>query len=284
MDWSKAKTILIYIFIGLNIFLIVYMSMYKFDKNVSRETIANTRGILSQRGINLECAIPDYSSDTARLIYENGGLDKAGLVHKLFNSPVESYDNTEKNLEIAEGSKKLIFKDESFFAYTDEKPSVQLDISDKDEIERYLREFLKNLGLHVSNYKVDWFSRNDDGSATFIFTEKYGKYLVFDNCIRAVVAENGITNLECSYSKVKGLSKELTKIMPAYKVLLKNFSTGEDLTIISIDFGFKGYEPEGETLQYSEAPAWRIRLKDGTSRYFKASDGDEIASVKFCNK
>jgi regulatory protein YycI of two-component signal transduction system YycFG len=276
MDWSKAKNILIFIFIVLNVFLIVYMSMYKFDKGVSRETIANTREILSQRGIKLECAIPDNSSDTARLIYENGELDGAGLVHKLFNGSVELYDDMKKDLEIVEGSKKLVFRDRNFFVYTDEKPSGQLDMSDKDYMEKYLREFLKDLDLHISNYKVDWFSRNADGSATFIFTEKYSKYLVFDNYVKAVVTKNGISNLECSYSKVKGLSKELTKIMPAYKVLLKNFSTGEGLIIINIDFGFKGYEPEGETLQYSEAPAWRIRLKDGSSRYFKASDGDEI--------
>jgi regulatory protein YycI of two-component signal transduction system YycFG len=280
MDWSKAKSILIYIFIGLNVFLIVYMSMYKFDKGISRETVANTREILSQRGISLECAIPDYSSDTARLIYENGELDRAGLVHKLFSSSIEPHDNMKKNLEIAEGSKKLVFRDRNFFAYTDEKPSGQLDMSDKDEMEKYLREFLKDLGLHISNYEVDWFSRNADEGATFVFTEKYGKYLVFDNYTRVMVTKNGITNLECRYSRVKGLSKELTKIMPAYKVLLKNFSTGEGLAIINIDFGFKGYEPEGETLQYSEAPAWRVRLKDGTSRYFKASDGDEIADVK----
>jgi len=278
MDWSKAKSILILLFLTLNIFLIVYISAYKLGQGVSRETLADAREILYSRNVKLECEIPAYNSETSRLIYENGRFDRSKIAELLLGSVYQLSEKDGKDSELADGSKKLVFKGSDLFVFTDGKPSGQLDISDKDEVEKQLRELLTGMGMQMSAYKLDWFYKNSDGSAAFVFTEKHRQFLVFDNYARVTVENGGISYLECRYKKVKSLSKEMTRIMPAYKILLKNFGSSESaaITIIDIDIGFKGYNPEKDAKQYSEGPAWRIMMENGTARYFKAYDGEEI--------
>ena len=69
MNWFRAKNIILLLMIALNIFLLTYIIAYANSWGVSNETIQTAEKILSGRGINLECEIPTYCSDTQRLKY-----------------------------------------------------------------------------------------------------------------------------------------------------------------------------------------------------------------------
>ena len=62
MDWSKAKNILIIVFVVLNIFLLVYSSIYREKSTVSKEAVATVVNILGKNKVIIDaaCEIPMY--------------------------------------------------------------------------------------------------------------------------------------------------------------------------------------------------------------------------------
>jgi len=280
MDWSRAKTILIYVVLTLNIILLLFISSYKLDINASRQMIADTTQIMKNRGIVIECEIPVYNDKSPWLIFEDGRLDRHKLMEKLFNKIGTAKDYIEDKEELSEGSRKVTFLGSSWFKYSDENPSEHIDIFDRDEAEKYVKSFLSGLGLYIPQYKLDNFVVNPDNSITFHYIEKKNGFLVFDNFTVVTLAGGGVSSLEYKHREIKGFTSDSLPVLPAYKILLKNFSYGENITITGIDIGFKGYKPEQEIKEYSEAPAWRITIKGGTPRFFKASDGEEIKELQ----
>jgi regulatory protein YycI of two-component signal transduction system YycFG len=50
VDWSKAKNILILIFIVLNVFLLAYLGVYTKSSNISKEAVTSTLNVLKKMG------------------------------------------------------------------------------------------------------------------------------------------------------------------------------------------------------------------------------------------
>lgn len=283
MDWAKAKSILILVLAALNIFLLSYIIRYRLDQNISKETIADTQQVLFDRGIKLECEIPKYNDDTSRLIYENGNHDRQKIATRLLGDLEGTLGKAPGSIpdgipdKIISGSRQLVFENGSSFEFHDKDPTNGLVISGKDTVEKQLRKMITELGLKASNYRFEGFTENSDSSRTYVFTEMFKKLWVFDNRIEFIISQDGILHIGCSYRKIKGFSSGTkTKIMAAYKILLKNFNQGDKAVITNIDIGFKGYAPQQDMVGYSESPAWRIMFGDGSVRYFKASDGEEV--------
>ena len=58
MDWSKAKSVLILVFIILNIFLAYNIMLLYNDEGISAHIIENVENILMDNGVELKCQIP----------------------------------------------------------------------------------------------------------------------------------------------------------------------------------------------------------------------------------
>ena len=96
MDWSKAKNLLIFLFLALNIFLAVYLFM-SFHNNSGAENILNTEKILRDRGYDLNTKIPNISKGYM-LKYENGKYDSAFIAENLLNKSKISEKEIKINL------------------------------------------------------------------------------------------------------------------------------------------------------------------------------------------
>jgi len=257
MDWSKAKNIMIFIFLALNIFLLVNIIILNKGEDISAETRSNTKKILSDRGIKLNCEIPALNGNIGRLNYEESELDTSGIAGKLLGK-----DNTSERIEygkeLISGSKRLVFLDANTFIYTNSSPQENVDISSNSEIEKSIRKFLTGIDIPVTEYHIDLLKIRTESAVTLILSQRYKDLIVFDNYINATVTKQGIINLECKYKKIKNSSSEAMRIMPAHQVLLKNFYEGKEAVINRIDIGYKGYNQEQGIRTFSESPTWRI--------------------------
>lgn len=238
MDWSKAKNVLIIIFIALNIFLLANIVFYNLGQGISEETILNTERILRNGGIVVQCDIPTYNSPTSSIDYESYKFDKQQIKDKLFG---EGVDN-----------------------------------SDKKQVEKYVRKVVKDIGINLDSYILDQFTMDINGMVHLVFIEQFDGLLVFDNYVKIILSESGITYFECSFKKVRGLVNEKQDIIPAHQILLKNYSGGGSVVITGIDMGFKGYSSDSNTKKSSQSPVWRITEQGGVFRFFSAIDGTEI--------
>jgi len=281
VEWSKAKNILIIIFVILNVFLLVYSGIYREKTNVSKEEVVTAINILKKNGVIIDpaCEIPTYKKNTSMLVFENGNINKQKIIDKLFGKNYVELKQLDEKKTITEGEKSLTFAEGCAFTYNNTNPSDNINISQEKGIERYLRDYLADMGINMSRYILDKYTKNKDNTVTLIFIEKYKNFLIYDNKISISIAKNGITNITLNIKKIKGFTKAPSPIMPAHQVLLKSFYNKKGVTIKFIDIGFKGFENEDngqETKEIFQGPAWRITAADGREVFLKAYDGEEI--------
>lgn len=290
MDWSRAKNIILILLVIFNVFLLFQIIGYG-NEGISKETILNMEKILYSRGIRLECEIPRYDSDTPRLEFGSGVLDKAALAKKLLGIKMEADAVNETGNDAGNdagnetgiytaGARKLVFTGTNSFTYTDDMPEDNVDTSDLNETEKYLKKFLKSRNLENPRYVPDEKAFINGKGAVFTYIEKYKGFLIFDNFLKVVVSDKGVTYLEVGQRQIKGFSMEkISDISAAYQILLENFDGSNKAVITSVDLGYKDTANQAQnSLQSSEQlPVWRIKVKGlDSARYFSASDGKEI--------
>lgn len=316
MDWSKAKNILIIIFIILNIFLLVYSCISREKSTVSKESVAAVIDILEKNNIIIDkaCEIPMYKKNTAMLVFENSDINKQKIIEKLLgkdyaegkdsveykdnggdkdyagdkdnggekgNRGLGGQDNQEdRKNKISKGEKKITFAEGFAFTYHNAKPDDDINIGQIKNTEKYLKEYFSGMGINMSRFILDRHIKHPDNNMdTYIFIEKYKNFLIYDNRISISIAQKGIVDIEVNIRKIKGFTKTASPVMPAHQALLKNFYKKKDIIIKSVDIGYKGFENEHgeqETKEIFHGPAWRIITADGTEVFLKAYDGEEI--------
>ena len=282
MEWARAKSIIIILFIVLNVFLLSRIIMEYGDEGTSKEAILNMEKILKNRGVVVECKIPLYDSDTPRLVFGNGEFNIAVQVEELLGLKPGSNEKFEGEEKVFQnGHRKLIYSGPNRFTYLNEMPEDTVDINDMNEAEKYLKKFLKERKLDNSTYVQDGMPERQGDGIVFTYLEKYKGFLVYDNYLKAVVTEKGVTRLEVSHREIIRLSPEkISDISTAHHVLLENFDGSDKVVITAIDLGYRDVGPQDHNnLQLIEQlPVWRIKVKesDREVRWFGASDGKEI--------
>ena len=222
MDWSKAKSIMITVFIILNIFLLVYSSIYRSQTNISNATFNNIINVLEKNGVTIEpsCKLPTYNKKTPMLVMENYNLNRKKVLSFLF----DKYNENSDEKSYTEGDKSIAFTGSGSFIYNDSGTSIKVNNFglDMKNIEKYISsigsinnannnsiihftkdskqckqihnsfcKFFSNIDIKISSFILDRINFNDDGSYTFTFIETYHKYMIFDNIIRVTVFNDG---------------------------------------------------------------------------------------------
>lgn len=263
MDWSKAKNLLIFLFLALNIFLAAYVFM-SFKNDSSNANILNTEKILKSRGYTLNTKIPNIS-EAYKMLYDKGQYDSAYIAQKLLEMPKISETEIKSAQSFKNGTKTIIFNpDKSLFTFEDKAPTKNVDISTKDKVEKYSIKLISQLKLPISNLYLDSYKTNSDKSVSITFIEKYKNLYIFKNYIELKITEKGLVFMECNLVKLIGFDTEKVKINPVYQLLLKYFVEGKNRTIEKTDLGY-----ELDTgVKGSKTPEWRIKMEDGTIEYF----------------
>jgi regulatory protein YycI of two-component signal transduction system YycFG len=279
VDWPKAKSILLIIFIGLNIFLLSSIASDRKVNTVTKEALSNTVKILESKGIKISasCVIPSFEGRMRMLDYQQNGDIKAELTGRFFGDSPVSANNDGSGYIITSGSKRLVISGGSLFTYRDDSLSARLDLSNKKHTDKHIRNYLSDLGFNPFKFILDYGTDSGDGMV-YTFLEEYNGYSIFNNMVRVVVSENRITSVSGGYIRVKGFSGSSRKVMPAHQVLLKNVLKLPRAAIMRIDLGYEGLKGDSydnSAMLTSQSPVWRIVFEDGSSMYFKAYDGEK---------
>lgn len=286
MDTARAKSIIIILFVALNIFLLVNILLLVTGNNISAETLENTRVILSERGVTLAdgVKIPVYRKEIPPVIFGEDGADRAKVEAALLGAGGEagadgeagdggvegagssggsgtgSVEGVGSSGGSGTGSAKASIKYEGDYYFEYEDPEAGIKISSGDgggaaakDVQRELKKLMERMGLPAGNYAVD---RQTDSEVCFIYKED--SRCIFDNYILFGLSGGGISYAECSYREVAGFG-EPAAILPAHQVLIKNIVDCDGCVISAIDLGYK-----------SMAPVWRICFTDDTCQYYGA--------------
>ncbi len=276
MDWSKAKNILIVMFIIINIFIMACICKYYLIEPTSLATIDNTKTILSNRNFIVNCEIPLYNVKISTIFNREYNYDRKRILTGFLGDIDISNNYVQEEVKYFNGYKSLIFKKNSTFIFENLKPNGYIDIKESSRIEGCIKGFLKKLDLPINQFHLDSITTNENGNITVIFYERYKTLNLFDNYIKTIISKDGVHFLEFRLTKIDEVITG-RRSMPIYQVLLKNLvKSSEKIEINRIELGFKEYVMDLETKQSSIVPVWRINFSNGSEKFFKSYSGEEI--------
>ena len=273
MDWSKAKTILIFAFIITNILLVsVLVSNEKHtDSTIKKEFINNAIKILEGKDISIETAIPTEIPSLNSLIVEYENMDISLVNNKFFsNKGFINYDG-EGIVEMSKDKESISITNEKKLIYENknsEKLYTQLNENLSEDI---VRNFLIERSYDISDMKLSYI-KEEQGEYYLMFSKLYKDKYLETAYVNAIVDSRGVRRLERMWLNVKDESENPIYINTAPKAIMNLLSMdethGKTIIDISLSYYFDPDEQEyikdaSDAKQGKTIPAWRIILDDG---------------------
>jgi len=278
MDWAKAKNILIFIFVLLNLFLATTLVVFLNSDSVSKEAIKNTYKVLENRGIVVSCDIPLYNKDMGTLISSNTILNKDLIIKGFFGDVKYIEETFNENINAVCGNKKLVIEKVNTFIYNNDDPQEEVYLDDSKQVKNYLVNLFKEINLPFNRFYFDREEDIEDGQKKYTFRQKRDGFWLYSNYVEVVVSKSGITYLKYNNRGAEEIT-EGQNIMPAYQILIKNLTDDKGTVVNKIDLGFGKQFVGEDTKVLDDIPVWRIVAKKSgkiVERYFKVYNGEEV--------
>lgn len=275
MDWRRAKTILILMFLVLNIVLSVVLYRTIKTPGISEQTINNTTAILRKNNVHIERPIPRYTGNDYMLKFEEtiiGEIDKkriaAGLLGNNYDVTGDAYVN---------GTERLVFTDDCGFEYTDSGSNKKIFTQAKSDIDISLKNLAKKLNIPFNEFRQDDFYQLPSGEGVrSVYKGVYNNYSVYDNYIEAEVGNTGLKSLRYHYKKPVSIMSLNVKVIPVYQILITRITKHPGMTIVGVDLGFRAMNVDKDTKTLYEGLSWRIKTSDREELYFNARNGERM--------
>jgi len=266
MDWARAKKILIVLLVMLNLTLTAAIISRAIGGGADRAFYSNVTRVLGDRGVTMRCDFPKQITSSEQLVYGDGARFVESCAKALI-----SVDRRAAWVEMP-GRESL--------RYINLRPDENLNTASVSALDADIRRVLGEWGVDMAGFTTDYTAKTANGEHYYQFILDYKGKLVFDSNINVYVnGDGGIAEIAISYREIKGVTiDKLMSVIPAYQVLLKNYYE-EGAVVESISIGFMGQNMARENpfKESEECAVWRVRLEDGSERFFEAAYGDEIA-------
>ena len=278
MSWSKIKTILIFLFLFVDIFLL-YNIFFKtgLGNEVSQQTVNETVSVLQKAGISIN---PDIIS--RKTLY----MKKPEISNSIDNRQVlaENLIGKSKSSEnVYENEKGKITFSAVVFNFENYDKTIKISgISENNAIER-ASEYLNSCGFDVQTDTVRDFTSGENG-----YYIKFGKeidgYPLYESYLDIYITPDGMLNeINGYWPEVYGQSASGGEAIcvDSTKVLI-NLLSAEGINldkkneIVDIQTGYTlGGLPENDSpILLTLLPAYRIILKTGENYIFDATNGE----------
>ena len=276
MEWKKAKTILIWLFIVIDVCLLAYNIYSNYGNN--KVDFDSLLPVLNANNIKISDTVSVKNKKYA-FVYE---YKKSQITEELKTTLLGDYDEIYDGRYTSKDKKSILKTDGNEFFYENKSPHFK-DFSDLNEknSEKILKKYFKLLGIDEFA-QIKAVTKNDDKyTASCIF--KIGELEIFSSNLTFIISTNGIHKIygTLNIPDVKnGYNFELSNI----ETILLNFSRNEQnnsknkkITVEEIKLGC--YLSDYENAVTSQAlPAYMIKTKDKIYIY------DAREGVDFSNR
>lgn len=273
MDWSKAKTILIFAFLITNVLLmsVLISSEKHLDSTLKKEFIDEGIKILKTKDISIKTEIPTEIPSLNSLIVEYETVDISQANSKFFDNKGFVNHDDEGLIEISKDKEYISIKNGKRLIYENKDSSKLYTVLNEELSEDIVRNFLSGKSYDISDMKLSYI-KEDKGEYNLMFSKLYkGRYLE-TAYVNAVVDSRGVKKLERMWLKAKDESENPIYINTAPKAIMNLLSMDETHGKSIIDISLCYYfDPDGqeyikdpmEAKQGKTIPAWRIIFEDG---------------------
>lgn len=273
MDFGRVKTILIVLFVFVNLFLIYNLINLSSDsKTLDKASIETTISLLEKQQISIDKSlIPTRMEYMDYLNLSNPLTTPDELAYRLLGPAEkqnESFVSEKGTLLISNGLFLWEPKAESI-SFRHPLPSSQTASS--------VLDFLKRNGFPVKDFK--WAGTLDNGNGNFevSFQEIFQNQEIFDVKLTVSITKDTIESVHGKWFDIESIKNTGQELKSPLTVLMEFSSTVTEKTIIT-DFT-PGYYTDTSSQNYKNLPGipcWKITLKSGSVLYYDAVTAEPV--------
>lgn len=284
MDLSKAKNILIFAFLFLNLFLSYRLWFspppLQAGHSLSGEDLEKVRVLLTAAGYELAGPIPRHAPRLSLLhVYREPQAAAAlaemflgaGLPEPVTANGLTVFTKNGNSVTVAP-SGQVVFR-----SAVTRKNSLASMEENRHLAERFLRE----CGLWREDLKLDFsLLRDADGGSFFRFVQTYRGFPLFFSTVEVLVAAGQVREVTIYRVAAQGFSpKEVQVIsaLEAVQIFVEQPSIMPAKKIADVSLGYFSEDYDAE--RWETVPVWRIAGVDGTAVYINAFTGEVETSV-----
>ena len=258
MDWYRMKTVLIILFLGINLFLAALLgyesySEHKVDQ-VKTEAILQT---LERGGIKVEARLRPSSPRLRALRLENPYADSFAFAARVLGDGAHHQENT-----FEKDGNKLSFT-ENGFIFEAASPAVP---PQKKHITS-LKSALEAMGLSMR------YATGKTENNAVIFTQKVDGVPLFGAQLRVMpCADGSVSRIQGTWANIADIYGEKSRVVLPAQALLTFLQEGthEGETITDATCGYSVLLSDGAYRTADAVPAWRIETESGTVFFYDA--------------
>ena len=276
MNWSRTKTWLIVLFIGINLFLIFTLVKENIAQStISEQMVADTVAILARNDIKVDNQlIPRKMPALSAVAVHNSVTDQKALAEALLGGKAVLNKETGNYMR----STAFVGFDGDSFTYVNINPAKRDLFSTTDEAVNYVKDFFTRAALDMSKAQVSVLSENGD-EVKLLFTQRLDSYPLLDSQLEVTITTKGISNAngcwffmadeQTGRGSAGGRVKEITSVLIDF--ISDAYRAGSSNHIVDITLGYTTGNKSTYHRSVSAMPTWRITTADGRVYYYDAN-------------
>lgn len=293
MDWAKAKTILITVFLAINIFL-AYMIIGANTGSigyVDGERVKKITNYLAERDITIKGQIPLKKVEMPSITVKYQLFNKEDIAKRIFLPEIKVEESKEgSTVKLSGDSLEVSIKDSRELVYIDNsiKPSAAID---QKTCSNRIKEFLDRLGLKDD---ADIRQVEDlEGYKRFVYGQSFKGAVIYNSVMEFYVNDAGVQRARITwFDTVKQASRKANVISPEIALLslpkYKADIAAQSIEVREVQQGYyfgTGASGQVDTSKVEEGtafPVWKITT-DKDMIYINAYN-EKVESVEKARK
>ncbi|MDD4503846.1 MAG: two-component system regulatory protein YycI [Clostridiaceae bacterium] len=269
MDWAKAKTILIAVFLVVNIFLvsIIFGASTSSIGYVDSEKIGLITEYLAEKNITVTGKVPTKKNDMSSITVKYKLFKKEDIAGSFFSQEEKAAESISGSTVKLKGKDiEISIKDSRELNYTDSSISPAEAIDEKI-CRKNIEEFLNRLGMKDHVYIRT--SEDLEGYKRFVYVQSFKGAAIYNSIMEFYVNDSGIRGARVVwFETVRQAGKKTEVISPVIALLYlpkhsKN-SAIPSMEVLEIQQGYYFGTGESDQVDVSKVeegtafPVWRI--------------------------
>lgn len=263
MNWGRVKTVLIFLFLCADLFLLaIYFTSIHSSSVISQDVINSTVSVLENNNISIEASvIPKKMPKIPYVEAENVISDQKVFAQMILGNDITAIDyGYESDMgKLTFFGDRFNFQAESFVTSWLGTPITSRDISQKK---------LESLGFDLSN--ADITTTKTDVGFSVTFTNHADSLPIFNSQVTVTLAGDIITSISgvwfneteaVSGNNLKNITAALIDFIP---------DAPQGITITELEPGYDIFDKEAYHKSAALIPVWKATCSDGSVYYLDA--------------
>ena len=282
MNISKAKSVMIIVFLALNLFLLYHLlepGWGSIEDVITLEERQRMESMLVENNYVLEAEIPVKPEKSFFLTVTAPQKNIEELRKLFFGDETIEVVEAEEGITYTSEKAVLFIQNNGFFSYILNQSPLRADAAEVDEGEALdtASNFLQKRGLLTEDTGKYEVRADNENEFTVIFYEEYEDIPLFSANIILSVKGDKVTEARSYRPRIVGVEdRQEMKVIPATAAVMRLIEelgyTGEEKTVSDIAPGF--YSREYEAEEWEVPPVWRITIDEENQYYINAFTGN----------